>query len=276
MHANLTARRFNALMLLTTAIALGACSSDTVTTPGAAPGAVTLSIATSAAALPSHSMSSASFAVAPAAGSLIVASGSDTLQLDSVNVVFARVVLHRATGTACGDDGHDDGADHDCAELKAGPILVSLPLTAGAQSLFNVPAPVGTYTGMKLRTHKPNRADSGPNTQAFLAQHPEYENRSIRVVGKFRGAPFVWTGDPVAQLEQSFVPPLAVTDASGLSLTVKIDVTTWFKAQSGALLDPRTTSYPQIANNIKQSFTTFEDKDHTGHDDHAPAPGSKP
>jgi hypothetical protein len=221
-------------------------------------------------------MTSASFASAPApTGSLVVASGTDTLQIDSVNVVFARIVLRQASGVGCGEDGHDDHADRDCAELKAGPVLVSLPLTAGAQTLFSVPAPTGTYTGMKLRTHKPNRADSGPNTQAFLAQHPEYENRSIRVVGKFRGTAFVWTGDPEAKLEQSFVPPLSVTDASGLSLTLKIDVASWFKAQDGTLLDPRTTSYPQIANNIKQSFRTFEDKAHTGHDDHE-APGTKP
>jgi hypothetical protein len=255
--------------MLAAAGALAACSADKLTN-AAATGAVTLSIATSAASAAPVSRSGASFDVAPASTSLVVTSGNDTLQIDSVNVVFARVVLHQASATACGDDGHDDTADHDCAGLASGPILVSLPLSAGAQTLFNVAAPVGTYTGIKLRTHKPNRADSGPNTQAFLAAHPDYENRSIRVVGKFRGAPFVWTGDPVAQLEQAFAPPLSVTDLSGLNLTLKIDVSSWFKTTGGALLDPRTTSYPQIANNIKQSFKAFEDKSHTGHDDHDP------
>jgi hypothetical protein len=275
MHANSTTRPFSALALFITTSALAACSADTLTTP-AAPGAVTFSIATSAAPLASRSVSGASFDVVPGPTSLVVVSGSDTLQLDSVNVVFARVVLHRASGTACGNDGHNDAADQDCAELKSGPILVSLPLSAGAQTLFNVAAPAGSYTGMNLRTHKPKRADSGPNMQAFLAAHPEYENRSIRVVGKFRGTPFVWTGDPEAQLEQTFAPPLAVTDASGLNLTIKIDVASWFTAAGGALLDPRTTSYPQIANNIKQSFRAFEDKNHTGNDDHQGTPGSKP
>jgi hypothetical protein len=274
MHANATVRRFAALTLIIIAGTLAACAGDTLTTP-AADGAVTFSIATRAASTASPSVSGASFDVASAPTSLVVANGNDTLQIDSVNVVFARVVLHRVSGTACGDDGHDDAADQDCAELKAGPILVSLPLSAGAQTLFNVPVPVGTYTGMKLRTHKPNRADSGPNTQAFLAAHPEYENRSIRVVGKFRGTPFVWQGDPEAQYEQAFVPPLSVTDASGLNLTLKIDVAKWFTAPGGALLDPRTTSYPTIANNIKLSFQTFEDTNHTGHDDHQ-TPGTTP
>jgi hypothetical protein len=274
MYVNSTARRFAVLTPLFVASMIAACSSDTLTTP-TAPGAVTFSIATRASSPASLSLSSASSDVASAPTSLIVTSGNDTLQLDSVNVVFARVVLHRASDTACGDDGHDDAADQDCAELKDGPILVSLPLSAGAQTLFNVSAPVGTYTGMKLRTHKPNRADSGPNTQAFLAQHPEYENRSIRVVGKFRGTPFVWQGDPEAQLEQSFVPSLTVADASGLNLTARIDVASWFTAPGGALLDPRTTSYPQIADNIKLSFKAFEDKNHTGSDDHQ-TPGIVP
>jgi hypothetical protein len=268
MYAHSKARRSTALTLLVIAATLAACSGDTLTTP-TAPGAVTFSIATTAASPASHSLSGASFDVVPANPTpLIVTRGTDTLQIDSVNVVFTRVVLYRASDTACGTDGHDDAADDHCAELKSGPILVSLPLTAGAQTLFNVPAPAGTYTGMKLRTHKPNRADSGPNTPAFLAQHPEYENRSIRVVGKFRGAPFVWTGDPEAQLEQTFTPPLSVTDVAGLDLTLKIDVASWFTAPGGALLDPRTTSYPQIANNIKLSFKAFQDRNHTGNDDH--------
>jgi hypothetical protein len=267
MYATSSVRRYSALTLVVVAGMLAACSADTVTTP-AAIGAVTFSIATHAASPAATSLSGASFDVASAPTPLIVTSGNDTLQIDSVNVVFARVVLYKASSSACGTDGHDDAADQDCAELKSGPVLVSLPLSAGAQTLFNVPASVGTYTGMKLRTHKPNRADSGPNTQAFLAAHPEYENRSIRVVGKFRGVPFVWQGDPEAQLEESFVPPLSVSDASGLNLTLKIDVASWFTATGGALLDPRTTSYPQIANNIKLSFQAFEDKSHTGLDDH--------
>jgi hypothetical protein len=275
MHANQIVRRFTALTLVTVAGTLAACSADKLTTP-AAPGAVTLSIATSAAPAASFSRSGASFAVAPASTSLIVASGNDTLKIDSVNVVFARVVLQQAADSTCGEDYHDDAADHDCAELKAGPILVSLPLTAGAQTLFNVPVPVGTYTGMKLRTHKPNRADSGPSTQAFLAAHPEYENKSIRVVGKFRGVPFVWTGDPEAKYEQEFVPPLSVADASGLNLTLKIDVSKWFTTAGGALLNPGTTAYWQIAENIKQSFRAFEDSDHHGDDDHQSTPGTTP
>ncbi|MEP6990436.1 MAG: hypothetical protein ABJA80_05845 [bacterium] len=260
MHAS-SLRHLSVLVL---SASVAACAADT-TIPSDAPGAVTFSVASSPATVSAASLSSTSLGTST---SLVVGRGKDTLQLDSVNVVFSRVVLHRAGGTSCGDAGHDDSGDHDCAELKAGPILVSLPLTAGAQTVFSVSAPAGSYTGMKLWTHRPNRADSGPNTQAFLAAHPDYEGTSIRVYGKFNGAAFTWRGDPEAEIEQTFTPPLAVTGTAGLSLTLKIDVATWFQSDTGALLNPATTYYPQIANAIKASFRAFEDKSHTGNDDH--------
>ena len=42
----------------------------------------------------------------------------------------------------------------------------------------------------------------------------------------------------------------------------------WFQNDAGALMDPRTTYYPQIAENIRRSFRMFEDKDLHADDDH--------
>jgi hypothetical protein len=270
MHA-FSSPRFALVTIATMAAALSACSSESSMTPTGSPGAVTLSIASRPATAASASLGStgAAFDAASAPTSLLVVKGADTLQLDTVAVVFARVVLRKSTDLSCGDAAHDDAADHDCAELKSGPILVSLPLTPGASTLFSVTAPAGTYTGLTLSTHKPKRSDSGPNVQEFLAQHPEYENTSIRVVGKFRGVPFAWRGDPEAKLDESFVPPLTVSGSAGLNVTLRVDVASWFAGANGALLDPRTTSYPQIAENIKHSFAAFEDQSHSGNDDHA-------
>jgi hypothetical protein len=53
-------------------------------------------------------------------------------------------------------------------------------------------------------------------------------------------------------------------------------VSKWFTAAGGALLNPGTTAYWQIAENIKQSFRTFEDSDHHGDDDHESTPGTTP
>jgi hypothetical protein len=270
MHAHFPTRHLALVSTLSLAASIAGCSADSSTTPDTTPGAVTFSVASSSAATPAASRSplSPSRTVIASGTSLIIALGSDTLQLDTVNVVFARVRLRKLNDTACGDDGHDDAADQNCAVLKEGPILVSLPLTAGAKTVFGVPAPSGTYTGIALWTHRPKRADSGPNQQEFLAAHPDYEGTSIRVFGKFNGVAFTWRGDPEVKIEQAFVPPLTVSDVSGLQLTLKIDLASWFASSTNTLLDPRTTSYPQIALNIKNSFKAFEDKQHNGHDDH--------
>jgi len=269
MYAHSTVRRRTAATLIAAAT-LSACSADLGTNPTNPTGSVSLAVATHAAALPAASRTGTtpSLDVTPGtATNLVVTVGQNTLELDSVSVVFARVVLRKGGDQTCGDDGNDDAADANCAEMKDGPILVSLPLAAGAQTLFDVSVPQGTYTGMALHIHKPNRADSGPNTAEFLAAHPEWENKSIRVVGKFNGTPFVWFGDPVAEMEQSFDPALKVGDTNGLDLTLKIDVASWFTSGDGALLDPATTSYPTIALNIANSFRTFEDRTRTGNDD---------
>jgi hypothetical protein len=263
MHAP-SFRGLTSASALATIAAIAGCSADSSMRPDNTPGAVTFSVASS----PASSTASASRSVTPSGSSLVIARGGDTLQLDSVNVVFARVVLRQAADTSCGGESHDDAVDHECAELKSGPILVSLPLVAGAQTVFSVPAPTGTYTGLSLSTHKPKRGDSGSNVQAFLAAHPEYENTSIRVVGKFRGVAFTWRGDPEAKLDEEFSPPLAVTAASGLSITLRVDVASWFTSPTGGLLDPQQTSYPTIARNIKNSFKAFEDEKHSGNDDH--------
>jgi hypothetical protein len=270
MHAHFPTRRLALVSTLSLAASIVGCSADSSTTPDNTPGAVTFSVASSSAATSSASRSplGASRDVIASGTSLVITRGTDTLQIDSVNVVFARVLLRKLNDTACGDADHDDAADHDCAELKSGPILVSLPLTAGAKSVFSVPAPSGTYTGIALWTHRPKRSDSGPNQQEFLAAHPDYEGTSIRVFGKYNGVSFTWRGDPEVKIEQAFVPPLIVSDASPLQLTLKIDLASWFMSSTNTLLDPRTTSYPQIALNIKNSFKAFEDKQHTGHDDH--------
>jgi hypothetical protein len=273
MNAKSLSRRLAALSLLSVAVGVVACSADSLVNPDAAR-PVTLSIATRA-ATPLAAMklpNGLSLDVTSGAnGGIVVTNGGNTLEIDSVKVVFARVVLYKATDTACGDDEHNDAADAQCTELKSGPILVDFPLTPGAQTLFSVPAPLGTYAGMKLHVHNPSLGLSGPDVQAFVAAHPEFANKSIRVVGKFNGADFVWTGDPVALMEQAFVPPLEVSDANGLSLTLKVDVASWFtNAETGALLDPHTTYYPTIAANIAHSFHTFQDEDHHGDDDHQP------
>ena len=252
------------------AFALSATACDAITSPSSSEKAVSFSVAiaekpASVAALRAAGASSAS---AVADGPLVIAVGNDTLVIDSVRVVLAQVVLARAGDDACGTAGHDDASDSECASLNTGPFIAKLPLTAGALSLFDVPVPKGVYSAVAVRVHKPNRLDSGPNVQAFLDAHPDWENKSIKVAGSFNGVPVHWSHDPVAQLEHTFEPPIVVDSAA--NFTLKIDVASWFRAANGSLIDPNAKTdalYPQIATNVKNSFSLFRDEQKDGHND---------
>ena len=76
---------------------------------------------------------------------------------------------------------------------------------------------------------------------------------------------------PRAELTTIFSPALAV-DAAPVNVTVHADVTTWFRTQSGTVIDPSTANAggPNagiVADNIRRSFKAFRDVDHDGHDD---------
>ncbi|MDB4898193.1 MAG: hypothetical protein JWN53_1, partial [Gemmatimonadetes bacterium] len=87
----------------------------------------------------------------------------------------------------------------------------------------------------------------------------------------FNGTAFTYKGAPRAEFERAFNPPLVV-DATPLNVTVGVDLDTWFKSSSGALIDPSTANAGGanagvVAENIKRSFRAFRDDDRNGHDD---------
>jgi hypothetical protein len=201
-------------------------------------------------------------------GSLVIGVGTDTLKIDSVRVVLAQVTLSHSSDV-CGTQGHDDSADPNCTNLSTGPFIVKLPLTTGVLSLFDIPVPNGSYSRLSVRVHKPNSAETGPNVTAFLAAHPEWLNKSAMVDGKFNGVAFHWSHDPPIQLNHTFTPALVI-DADGSNFTLKIDIASWFRATSGALINPAAPTnalYPQIAARVATSFKLFRDNTKKGHDD---------
>ena len=203
-----------------------------------------------------------------ASGALRIAVGKDTLIIDSIRVVLAQVTLAK-TGEQCGVDGHDDTKDPNCASISTGPFIVKLPLGAGVLSLFDVPIPAGTYNRLSVRVHKPNHNNSGPNVEAFLAAHPEWLNKSAMVDGTFNGVAFHWAHDPPIQLNHTFDPPLQI-NVDGSNFTLSIDVSSWFRSSTGALINPGAPTnvlYPQIAGNVAKSFRLFRDNTKKGHDD---------
>jgi hypothetical protein len=189
-----------------------------------------------------------------------VVTGTDTLVLTSVELVLKEIEMKRVETPDC--TGNDL-----CEEFELGPVLVSLPLTPGAQPAFSLhDAPAATYNEIEFKIHKPD--DGDPDDQAFVAQHPDFADISIRVRGTFNGVAFEFTTELDVEQELELAPPLVIAANSSTNVTIFVDVSTWFVV-SGALVDPGDPSVSdEIENNIKNSIAAFEDPDGTGsHDD---------
>lgn len=201
------------------------------------------------------------------ADSMVITSGANTLVISSVELVLRKIELKRqATTMSCDSAPHED----DCAEFETGAVLVSVPLAAGALSAVSVPVDSGTYTKLEFKVHKPG-SDSVDN--AFKAANPGWPaNTSIRVTGRYNGVAFTYITSLDVEQESVLSPPLVV-DASGsaTNLTLRVDVSTWFKTVGGALIDPASANVGGanegiVKSNIQNSFHAFEDHNHDGNE----------
>lgn len=200
------------------------------------------------------------------AGTETIGLGSDTIVLSSVQVVLRRIELNRVNGSACDSLTTDDS----CEELKAGPVLLDLPLGAGAARTFSVAIDTGSYDKLEFKVHAPESS----NDAAFIAQYPDFEGVSIRATGTWNGTPFTYTSDLDVEQEINLVPPITVTDAAGANLTLFVDLGTWFANQSNTgLINPADankggSAEGEVKSNIETSLNAFEDNDRDGGDDH--------
>lgn len=205
--------------------------------------------------------------MASLAGTETIALGNDTIVVTQVELVLRQIELKRVGGLVCDTTVVGD----DCEELKTGPVLLDLPLGAGAARQFTVPVDTGSYGKIEFEIHKPSRSDDA----AFLAQHPAFDGVSIRMTGTYNGTPFTYTSDLDVEQEADLVPPLTVTDTNGANLTLFVDLSTWFANQQGTgLIDPASANKggafeSEVKNNIEASFKAFEDDDRDGHDDNS-------
>jgi len=208
--------------------------------------------------------SSAGAALAQAAflNDTIVA-GTDTLVITSAELVLREIELKRIDVSDCDGVVDDDG----CEEFETGPVLVSLPLTPGVETEFELGIPPGTYSEIEFDIHK---VEEEPSDITFLQQHPEFEDLSIRVEGTFNGAVFLYESDLGVEQELDLVPPLVIEEGSGnTNITIFVDLTAWFRDQASGLIDPASANTggqneSLVEDNIKQSMEAFEDDDRNG------------
>jgi hypothetical protein len=194
-----------------------------------------------------------------------IISGSDVLIITRAQIVLREIELKRENDDACESAG--EGDDDGCEEFETGPMLIDLPLNGQAETAITIEADTGTYDEIDFEVHKAE----GSGDAAFITQHPEFDGLSIRVEGTWNGTPFVYQSDLDVEQENELVPPLVITETTGTNVTLRVDISTWFRNGSGALVDPATGNHnganeSVIKENIKVSFHAFEDEDRDGDD----------
>jgi hypothetical protein len=195
--------------------------------------------------------------------------GTSTLELTRVALVLREIELSSDEVESCDHSGVEGDDDH-CEELEVGPVLLELPLDGGVSHVVTIDVPAGTYDELEFEVHKPG--DDSADL-AFLQAHPGFDGVSILVEGSFDGVAFVFTQDLSEEQEVSLDDPLLVQDGVPANVTLRIDVSGWFVAGDGTLIDPATaghggTNEALVETNIRRSIDAFEDHDEDGeHDD---------
>lgn len=235
------------LALVVLALALLGCSDDSDM------GDVRLQLASLDAASPASTE----------AGRLVIDAGDDRIVLDQIGLVLRKVRLEGPASEACPEESEGDPG---CGELEFGPVLFELPLEEGAEGILNASVPVGTYTGLKFQLHVPTNANQDAH---FVAEHPDYEDISIRVVGSYNDTPFLFTSDLTEVEDVGFVGPLQVDTEGSLPLTLLVQVTDWFAKADGGLVNPAHASEggpleSLVEQQIRESFRAFHDSDGDG------------
>lgn len=243
-------------MGLTLSALVGAAACGDSTGPGGQP--VSLSFSTKA-LVGSGAMNSSD----AAALDVTVTGGGNTLVISRVQMVFKEIELKRSNSDLCPDDA--SSSSDACEELMIGPVLVDIPLTTGVTTAASVSIPAGTYRELELKLHLPG---TDARDQAFRTANPTFADTTIRVQGTYNGRPFVYTSRLDEEMELEFSPPLTIGESGG-NVTVQIDVASWFKSLSGAVIDPATANIGGlnegiVKTNIKASFRSLEDDDRDG------------
>ncbi len=226
----------------------------------------------------------------PAASASAPASGlSADLHIGDFTITSAQIVLSEielsSTGTCGGETGdneangnndeatgnndeatgnNNDNHEDNCEQVDVGPVLVELPLDGTTIMIANSAITDGSYTGLQAELEAVTPEDQGATT--FLAAHPDWKGVSVLVTDP-TGAP-IFKSSVEAKIEMQFPSPITV-QSNTLNLTIAVDVASWFKDASGAVIDPTKPANAEAINaNIRKSFRAFGDDDHDGLDDH--------
>lgn len=193
--------------------------------------------------------------VSTKASAVTAAPSGATITVDRAQIEVERVRLtpasaQQSSGTSGSDGSGTESSGDD--EVGAGPFhldLTGAELSGQVSHAFDISAPPGDYTRLKIRVHP------DATTQ-----------KSVVIDGTFNGSAFSFSSslDEDQEREGAFT-----IDAAGTTnLTLSFDTSRWFSDGQGGALDPSNASnQSQIESNIKASLEAFEDNDSDGSDD---------
>ncbi|MEE8410578.1 MAG: hypothetical protein V3T05_13330, partial [Myxococcota bacterium] len=192
-----------------------------------------------------------------ASGEMVLDDGTSTLTISSAELVLRELEFERADHAEDCDSGSSDDS---CEAFETGPLLVMLPLDGSVETQIEADVPVGSYDEIEFDIHKVSD-DSGAERD-FLEAHPEIGRNSIRVLGDFNGIAFTFFSDLNEEQEIELLTPLNVVGGETVSVTLSVDIATWFVNGSGDLINPSTANdgMPNeglVTNNIRSSIEGF-------------------
>lgn len=243
---------------LIAALGLGAC--DDGTSPETE-SRVSLSVV-----VPTTETGSAQAQGSSASSEFVQDDGIHSLVMTRVAMVLREIELKRRNHDDC--DALTDFEEDSCESFEVGPFLLELPLDGSVLEIVTTEVPPDVYDEVEFEVHKPE--DDSAQDLRFLQEYPAFKGVSIRVEGTFDGQAFVFLQDLNEERELSLSPPLTVEEGLGtVNLTLEIDVSSWFTAGGGFLLDPRSALKGEfhedlVEGNIRSSIRAFPDSDRDG------------
>ncbi len=199
---------------------------------------------------------------------LSLTDGSNTLDISSAQLVLRDIKLKLV------EDDCDETIEDDCDDFVTGPFLVNLLLEDMSLNTITLQevAP-GVYDEVRFIVHKLD--DDDPDDTQFITQHSELLNISVKVTGTFNGNgnEFTYISD-LNEKQRIFLSGtdlISVTGADPVArnVTIEIDLDSWFRTNSGTLVDPDKALKGEpfenlVRDNIKDSIEGFRDDDSDG------------
>lgn len=181
-------------------------------------------------------------------GSLIVQGTNGTLTITNVSFIVAELELECV--------GEDDGppGSASCAEFKAPPSFVRLPLSTGVVDVANAGVPTGSYDELEFEVEN-LEADSDDDASErsqiaalrtmIRAAHPDFPDRASMIVegtftpsGTTQPIAFRTYFDAEIEVEMGLTPPLSISDAgANRALAVDVQPALWFRRSDGTVMD---------------------------------------